>query len=961
MASGTISGGNYNNIYSYYMTWSSTSNGSAANTSNVTVNWIYKKNASDPYGAYNTSGSSKVTLTIGSNSSGAVRADFDLRSASTGTTKAIATYTVNNIPHNADGTLSLNVSGTHVTGNSWGTKSISSTSITLDTIPRYATCSQALSSRTETSLTVNWTSDSIIDKVWYSTNNGSSWTEVSGTPNNTSGSYTISSLSVGTTYQVKTRVRRKDSQLNTDSSKTDMATYSYPYIRTIGSSALTIGNQQTIYLYNPLGRTVTVYMKTGSSGTSGTQLYSGSTSNLTDVGFNFTPTASTMYNQIPNAKSGNCVYYVVYSGNTSAVKTGTYVVNESTNKPTVTSETPYDTNDFTYDLTNDRTKIILNASTLQLTIVANAKNNATFQNGGYIKVNGTSLTLTHSGSNATGVYTITKPSSNTFTITLQDSRGILSGDIAYSLSNYVNYSIPTMTLTAVRNQPTDGIINISGSGTFYNGSFGNSSNSLTATYTVTETSTSSVLESGLLTISTDGNNHTEAQKQVSNADYTKQYTVAVVLNDDLNFVNSIKTVPKGIPVFNWDNDEFDINVNSNIVGSVVLGSVKTKNILHNLTYDAIGQWGMSYALTNDRTLVVNSEGKAWAWVRYFLYNVPTGTPLTFSCNFTASGNANTSVTIYDNDGNELARSTNTTATSGNISLTFTTTTSTIKISFSANSSGSQITNTATFTNLMVERGSSATTYYPYQELNEVMPKNKNLFNYDAYDNQCSTMTKTSSINGFTINASQYANGSGIKLSTFCPQLEVGKTYFLSGTSTSTNSKYIYVGEVWNYGSSKTITQTMLDTNVSFYGIYPQGSGSGTITISNIQIEEGTSASSFTTYKGIGYVYGKNGNGKYIKYDDGTLIQWNRIEVNNQAINTAYGSLYQGTRYLTFPIPFVGNMPSCQCTEFQWGSGASWGTIANVTLTNITCRGIDITSRATGTNCRIGWFAIGRWK
>ena len=44
-ASGTISGGNYNSIYSYYMTWSSTSNGSQANTSNVTVNWIYKKNA----------------------------------------------------------------------------------------------------------------------------------------------------------------------------------------------------------------------------------------------------------------------------------------------------------------------------------------------------------------------------------------------------------------------------------------------------------------------------------------------------------------------------------------------------------------------------------------------------------------------------------------------------------------------------------------------------------------------------------------------------------------------------------------------------------------------------------------------------------------------------------------------------------------------------------------------------
>lgn len=563
MASGTISGGNYNSIYSYYMTWSSTSNGSAANTSNVTVSWIYKKNASDPYGSYNSSGSSKVTLTIGSNSSGAVRADFDLRSASTGTTKAIATYTVNNIPHNADGTLSLNVSGSHVTGlsgSNWGTKTISSTSITLDTIPRYATCSQALSSRTETSLTVNWTSDSIIDKVWYSINNGSSWTEVSGTPNNTSGSYTISSLSVGTTYQVKTRVRRKDSQLNTDSSKADMATYSYPYVKTLGNNALTIGSQQTIYLYNPLGRSVTVYMKTGSSGTSGTQLYSGTTTNKTDVGFSFTPTASTLYNQIPNAKSGNCVYYVVYSGNTSAVKTGTYVVNEANNKPTLTSGTPYDLNDTTFNLTNSRSMIVLNASNLQLTIVANAKNNATFQNGGYIKVNGTSLSLTHNGSNATGVYTLNKPSTRTFTITLQDSRGITSGNISYDIPNYKSYFVPTLKATAIRNQPTDGIININGNGTFFNASFGNSTNTLTATYSVKESSTSTVLESGSLTVTTSNNNHTEAQKQVSNADYTKQYTVSVTVTDSLNSVTSNISVPKGVPVFNWDNNEFDVNV-----------------------------------------------------------------------------------------------------------------------------------------------------------------------------------------------------------------------------------------------------------------------------------------------------------------------------------------------------------------------------------------------------------------
>ena len=135
MASGTISGGNYNNRYSYYMTWSSVAD-VTNNRSNVTLNWIFKKTATDSYNAYNTSGSSKVTLVINGSSSGAVRADFDLRSASVGSTSTIASYTLNNIPHNADGTCTINVSGSHNTGLNWGTFTIGNTAITLDTIPR---------------------------------------------------------------------------------------------------------------------------------------------------------------------------------------------------------------------------------------------------------------------------------------------------------------------------------------------------------------------------------------------------------------------------------------------------------------------------------------------------------------------------------------------------------------------------------------------------------------------------------------------------------------------------------------------------------------------------------------------------------------------------------------------------------------------------------------------------------
>lgn len=107
----------------------------------------------------------------------------------------------------------------------------------------------------------------------------------------------------------------------------------------------------------------------------------------------------------------------------------------------------------------------------------------------------------------------------------------------------------------------------------------------------------------------------------------------------------------------------------------------------------------------------------------------------------------------------------------------------------------------------------------------------------------------------------------------------------------------------------------------------------------------------------------NVNGYYVKFYDGTMICWNYQEVTDQAISTAYGSLFQGTRNITYPQAFVGNPPALTCTMFKWGNSASWGTTTehNSPLTQGTLRGLDAFSRASGTTVRIGWIAIGKWK
>ena len=110
------------------------------------------------------------------------------------------------------------------------------------------------------------------------------------------------------------------------------------------------------------------------------------------------------------------------------------------------------------------------------------------------------------------------------------------------------------------------------------------------------------------------------------------------------------------------------------------------------------------------------------------------------------------------------------------------------------------------------------------------------------------------------------------------------------------------------------------------------------------------------------VSGSNTNGYYMKFDDGTLIQWNKITVQDQSISGTYGSLYLGSRAITFPIAFYSTDDmTVVCTRFHWGTSASWGSVSSFTTTGASLYGYDIASRATGTNCNIDWIAIGKWK
>lgn len=215
--SGTINGTPASNGNYLYIEWVESSVSTSGNTSVVTATVkLY-----NGYGSHSDGDPTWVTLYIDGTK---YEATLNYWSGSPVTLISKS----KTVTHGSNGTKSCSISASFDTnGTSTGTVSASGTAV-LTTIPRYATASHSVAEKTDTTIKINWSSDSTCDYIWYSIDNGSHWTAV-GSVNAKSGSYTITGLSPKTTYYIKTQVRRKDSQLTTNASVITVSTYGANY------------------------------------------------------------------------------------------------------------------------------------------------------------------------------------------------------------------------------------------------------------------------------------------------------------------------------------------------------------------------------------------------------------------------------------------------------------------------------------------------------------------------------------------------------------------------------------------------------------------------------------------------------------------------------------------------------------------------------------------------------------
>ena len=261
-----------------------------------------------------------------------------------------------NIGHNADGkkSISFSFSVTDTSGQSYTCGNASgSGSMNLTNIPRYANITGFyVTAEDETTLKFHWSADAECDFVWFSTDDGANWGQLSD-------HQLVGSLSSGTEYKCRIRIRRKDSQLLTVSDTYRQSTYHYPHCT--NSHNFTIGDALTLDFYNPLSRNISVK---GYAKTDNREIFSGVTNGTRLVGFNDSNSVNYQYASIPNSQSGEYRVVVSYNGVDMTRDAGNTYQVRGNETPTINGFDYIDNNEKVVAITENNQHIVQNKSEL---------------------------------------------------------------------------------------------------------------------------------------------------------------------------------------------------------------------------------------------------------------------------------------------------------------------------------------------------------------------------------------------------------------------------------------------------------------------------------------------------------------------------------------------------------------------------------------------------------------------
>lgn len=253
---------------------------------------------------------------------------------------------------------------------------------------------------------------------------------------------------------------------------------------------------------------------------------------------------SSFYTAIPSSPSGTCTLTLkTYSGSTQVGedKTASFTASakESVCRPAL-SGTVVDVNTSTTALTGSTGTLVRYHSTARCTVTATAKNSASITQR---KANGKTVSKEY--------LDIANIDTGSFTLYAVVSRGF-PNTLAKSCT-LIPYIRLTNNASVVRDDPTSGKATLTVKGSCFSGSFGAVSNTLTVKYKIGSGSYVTV------TPTVSGSTYS-ATVALTKMDYELSYTLTVTVEDKLETVTKSLTLGKGLPVFDWDEDDFAFHV-----------------------------------------------------------------------------------------------------------------------------------------------------------------------------------------------------------------------------------------------------------------------------------------------------------------------------------------------------------------------------------------------------------------
>ena len=265
------------------------------------------------------------------------------------------------------------------------------------------------------------------------------------------------------------------------------------------------------------------------------------------------------YSAIPNAPSAACsLSCTTYLGQTQIgeKQSGSFTVTAPAAQcaPVITAQVT-DTNETAVALTGDSAALIRYASQALCRISAQPRFGAV---------------ITETAVDGVAVEdSVIRPAAERYTFTATDSRGYKTQcAVTPRLVPYVNL---TCRATAKRDDPTSGKATLTVSGECYQGTFGAAENRLNLRFRV-GSGTWTALDPTF-----SGHTYTAAAA-VTDLHYTQRHTITVEASDALTAATATAAVEKGIPVFDWGENDFRFHVPVNMHADIELNN---HNLLKN--------------------------------------------------------------------------------------------------------------------------------------------------------------------------------------------------------------------------------------------------------------------------------------------------------------------------------------------------------------------------------------------